>query len=279
MKNDKIILSKNILKYIKVLKPTGYLIYIYLSQIDSEKKYKLSKIMNDLNLSKSNVINNLKILQKINFIKINIKLEHGRKRLFIKSNLTGLNFKPLPSIEDIYILSNNKISNRDNILFNNNYKKLFLKIMKNILSFKRYDNKYYKSREKTILKFGKKEEEHIKNLLEYIGAEKIKKYVNWWLNEKSRKISGLSIGRVVCIPMLEEFRIKNKLNPDKNKINEKKKNNKFDKLKKKMLLDLYDDMKNKNYKLTKTDKEFINEALKENLLIFKNNKYIINFKR
>jgi len=263
-------------KSIKVIGTTAFSIFCYIKS-KSKGKFKMFRLRNfteTLNVSKPVVIEYLKKLKKSQFIDIKIVIENGKKSLYVKNNKIGK--ETLPSYNNIYIklYINNKDTN--NLYKYSKYKDIYYNIIKRALDYQRYNNKYYRSRK---FKFGKREIMHVKTLLKNVDS--IEDYLDWWLKNKSNKISGLNIGIIACIPIIEEYKIKNKRNISKSKDSSKSKERLL-KMKKEMLIELFrnieDAKKNKReYKFSDSDKEFIDKSIDEGLIISQNKDMRLNF--
>jgi len=260
-----------ITKYIKLIGATGFMIYSYLKMLDTER-VRIFSIRQALGLSKSAVIQYLKKLKKYKLIAIKIKIEKGKKTLYIRILKIGRFILPLSSSNTIYNTYKTKP-------LRSKYRSIHNEIVELALSHRRFNNKYYRSR---AYRFTLKEEKHVKRLTENVPS--IKNYMKWWMKNKSFKMPGLNIGLICCVPMIEEYRLAMGWHVSKETKKEAAaKEKKIDKLKMEMLQALYTDVINakkagKKFKLTKLDKGLIKEGIDEGLLIKKDDgKLKLNF--
>lgn len=257
------------LDIIKKLGGSAFCIYVYVGL--KQKKdwcnfYKIEELKSKLNLSRNTVIDSIKLLRKHKYLLAKKVIEDGKKRLFLKiispdgAKIDQKNAYPNILSKLIYNKSNKTKKDNKN-------RKIYKDVMLKLLSHPRYDNQYYKNRK---WKFGEREEKHITNLVSQIGENDIGNYIEWWLRNKASRISGLSIGIVVCQPMLEEYKIKYK---KQTPIVEKRKSSVGEKEKQKiheMNINLSKEVI-REYKagkeLNKTDKEFIDEMVKAGIIV------------
>ena len=146
-------------------------------------------------------------------------------------------------------------------------KEIYFNILKKVLSFKRYDNEYYKGKKWS---FREKEKAHIENLIK--NVEDIDAYIEWWIKNKASRMPGLSIGLIACTPMIEEYQLKHqkeiKINrkvigtPEKKKIND---------MKVKMAKEVIEEY-NSRKELKSIDKQFLDDMIKEGIIIKNKNK-------
>ena len=107
-------------------------------------------------------------------------------------------------------------------------------------------------------KFGPKEEGHIKNLLSE-GVD-IDLYTDWFLKEKASKTSGLNIGLIANIPMIEEFKL------FKGESIKKTKGKKRKSIEEQMIETLINE-KNEGRGLSSDDNKFFEKFIKSGLII------------
>lgn len=255
-----------ILNAIKNIGPSASCVYLYIHLKSNGKfiKFRLIEFIESLGFSKPIVIESIRILKKSNLIKLDIRIEEGRKSFYIKSLKTGKLSLPLyTSISSIYNISTSSI--KDNI----EYHDIFKTSLKKILSFRRFDNDYYRNKK---IKLDEKARGHIKNFSEMIGKEDLDNYLNWWLEKKAYKISGLSMGLVFCVPMLEEYLInkgrfgkiiKKQIQQDRNM-----------EMKKQMIKHIINKIDN-NEKLGKRDELFLDDSIKQGLAKKEKDKVIL----
>lgn len=255
-----------ILNAIKNIGPSASCAYLYIHLKSQGKfeKFRLIEFIENLGFSKPIVIESIRILKKSNLIKLNVKMEEGRKSFYIKSLKTGKLFLPVStSISSIYNINTSKI--QDNI----EYHDIFKKSLSKLLSFRRFDNDYYRSRK---IKLDDKAKNHIKNFCQMIGKDDLENYLNWWLEKKAYKSAGLNIGLVFCIPMLEEYLIKK--GRFGNVIKKQIQQDRNVEMKKQMLRHLITKIEN-NEQLGKRDNIFIEDCIKQGLVKKEKDKIIL----
>lgn len=235
-------------------------------------RVKISDIMNDLLLSKPSVIRKIIKLRDLKLIKAKKEIEEGKKRWFVKAS-TGQVTLPMYPIHNQSNLVNIK-STRSN-KGSNNLKDVFKKIIGLALSHPRFSNPYYKDRR---WKFRENEKKHIQHLLDNVNN--VEEYMTWWLKEKAGRIPGLNVGMICCHPMIEEFRIKNRIPVTRDRaMNKEKDEKKISGLKLEVAHQLVHELNtNQKYEMSKTDKEFLEDCIKERIIRKKGDGYRVIIK-
>jgi len=265
MEMDDIIIKE----FIKKIGTSSFAVYCYVKVIASKKqtKIRLGEFMEILDLSKPTVIESLQILKKHKLISMVTEIDGlGKKSHFIKA--IGKNSLPLSTTIYKY--------NKDNIIktigrYRDTYcYDLFKKIMLFLLKQARYNNKWYWNR---CYKFTEKEKNHIENIKDDLGKGKIKKFLKWFLKEKSRKVSGLNVGLLAS--MVEEYKIKTKRFKVVDKKKDSNEKQKISKLQIEQAQELINDVE-KGKKLNKIDQQFMNECLENKIIVVTDNGAILN---
>ena len=98
-------------------------------------------------------------------------------------------------------------------------------------------------------------------------------YVEWWLDNKASKVSGLNIGLIACVPMIEEYKLSKGEKLWKKEPKEVK-TSKENKLSNEILEFLIKE-KNEGKILSEDDDIFFQQCLKNDMVIRENKKFVL----
>lgn len=263
---------EQIVPYIQTTGFASFCLYCYyVAKTKGEwTRVKISDAMNDLLLSKPSVIRKIIKLRDLGLIKAKKEIENGKKRWFVKAILGQVTLPMYPihtNTNLVNIKSSKKDSNKKSGL-----KGIFQKILSIALSHPRFSNPYYKDRR---WKFRSNEKKHIQHLIDNVSN--IEDYMKWWLKDKAGRIPGLNVGMICCQPMIEEYRLRHGIPITKNRpMNREKDETKISGLRLEVAHQLVHELNtNPKYEMSKTDKEFLEDCIKEGVVRRKGDHYRI----